>query len=236
MLTAMLTASRRAAALCVASALVAAPGPRAAFAKSRDGYAVQTIDGKDWDQVLSSGQYFVLRMGGTEPPNSSPLVRESRRGVFACAGCVAPLFDSTQKFESGTGWPSFAAARTGAVETVSSLLASEVRCARCGGHLGDVFNDGARFPGTRAEVTGRRFCVDGAALVFIPSDASAGSVAGDGLSGRAPLPLGRRRASGASMCAAPPDKQMSSDELVTLAEVTVCRTAAQTLGCYRRRR
>ena len=129
------------------------------------------------------------------------------------AGCVAPLFDSTQKFESGTGWPSFAAPRTGAVETMSSFLGgSELRCARCGGHLGDVFADGARFPGacgahplfqalssgrvtwlslslcapgTRAAETGQRYCIDGAALVFVPSEDGASPVVGDGLSARA---------------------------------------------------
>ena len=117
----------------------AACSPTAAFAKSRvEHYPVQSIDGKDWLEVLSSGQYYILRQGGTEPPNSSPLVSEKRRGVFVCAGCVAPLFDSTQKFESGTGWPSFAAARTGVetVPTFGNLLGAEVRCGRCGGHLG----------------------------------------------------------------------------------------------------
>jgi len=118
----------------------------------------------------------------------------------------------------------FAAARAD-VEVVGSLVGSEVRCGRCGGHLGDVFSDGARYLGTRAEVTGRRYCIDGAALVFVPSDESAGPVAGDGLTGRARLPP-VRRAGGVSMCAAPPgrppaDKQMSRpDELVVLAEVT----------------
>lgn len=217
-----LSLSRRPAALWVAAALTARLPPQPALAKSRtEGYAVQTIDGREWIDVLSSGQYFILRTGGTEPPNSSPLYKEQRRGVYVCAGCVAPLFDSTQKFESGTGWPSFAAARSG-VEVVGSLVGSEVRCGRCGGHLGDVFGDGAKFPGTRAAVTGKRFCIDGAALVFVPSEEGAGPVAGDGLTGRARIPPARR--SGAvSMCACPEppvDKQMTSSELVTLAEVT----------------
>ena len=172
--------------------------PFGAFAKTRDDYPVKQIEGRDWIDVLSSGQFFVLRQGGTEPPSSSPLVDEKRRGVFVCAGCVTPLFDSTQKFESGTGWPSFAAARSG-VEVTESLaagiLGSEVRCGRCGGHLGDVFGDGARFPGTRAAETGRRFCIDGAALVFVPSEEGAAPVVGDGLTGRTRrLPLRSRSA------------------------------------------
>ena len=123
------------AAVCSAAAIASMPA--AATAKSRsNGYEVQQIDGRDWIDVLSSGQYFILRQGGTEPPGSSPLVEEKRRGVFVCAGCVSPLFDSTQKFESGTGWPSFAAARRD-VE-INGLMPrsppayTEVRCGRCG--------------------------------------------------------------------------------------------------------
>lgn len=157
----------------------------AMFIKSRsDRYPVQE---ENWLDILSSGQYFVLRQGGTEPPNSSPLVGEKRRGVYVCAGCVAPLFDSTRKFDSGTGWPSFAAARSNAVETLPSLanlLGEEVRCRQCGGHLGDLFSDGDKFPGTAAEESGKRYCIDGAALVFAPSDPDFGPVVGDGLTGR----------------------------------------------------
>ena len=88
----------------VAAAAITTSTPLAAMAKSRDqGYPVQDIDGQSWVDVLSNGQYYILRQGGTEPPFSSPLVGEKRRGVFVCAGCATPLFDSTQKFESGTG-------------------------------------------------------------------------------------------------------------------------------------
>ena len=80
--------------------VVAAPG--AALAKDRsEGYAVQKSP-QDWQRQLSGPQYFVLRSGGTEPPNSSPLVKEKRAGTFACAGCGAKLFESSAKFESGT--------------------------------------------------------------------------------------------------------------------------------------
>jgi peptide-methionine (R)-S-oxide reductase len=121
--------------------------------------------------MLSGQQYFILRRGGTEVPNSSPLVKEKRTGTFCCAGCDAPLFESAQKFESGTGWPSFAEPLP-AVETMSgnvlqqALLGTEVRCGICGGHLGDVFADGFLFPGTPAALTGKRYCIDGAALFF----------------------------------------------------------------------
>ena len=140
----------------------------------------------DWDKTLASGPNFVLRQGGTEPPNSSPLVKEKRAGVFVCVGCKTPLFESAAKFESGTGWPSYASGLEG-VETVESLtgglLGKELRCAGCGGHLGDVFNDGKVFRGTPAEVSGKRFCIDGAALVFQPADGGE-SVSGDGLTKR----------------------------------------------------
>lgn len=170
----------------LAGAASAAALPSAAvFAKDRvAGYPLQ----KDWQQALSSGEYFVLRQGGTEPPNSSPLVKEKRAGTFVCAGCRTPLFESSQKFESGTGWPSFASGLAG-VEKVSSLtsilLGSELRCASCGGHLGDVFDDGILFRDTPAAITGKRFCIDGAALVFVPADGGP-ERSGDGITDRKP--------------------------------------------------
>ncbi len=140
----------------------------------------------DWEKTLAPGPFFVLRQGGTEPPNSSPLVKEKRAGSFGCVACKTPLFDSAAKFESGTGWPSFASGLEG-VEIVESftggLLGNELRCYGCGGHLGDVFNDGYLFRGTPAEKTGKRFCIDGAALVFQPADGGE-PVSGDGLSKR----------------------------------------------------
>ena len=87
----------------------------------------------------------------------------------------APLFESAAKFNSGTGWPSFATALS-AVEVEANnmvsaaLLGTECRCGRCGGHLGDLFLDGFLFPGTPAFASGKRFCIDGAALVFVPAN------------------------------------------------------------------
>lgn len=116
-----------------------------------------------WRRMLSPAAYAVLRRGATERPRSSPLDRESRRGTFHCAGCANPLFRSAAKFDSGTGWPSFTAPIGGAVGTRpdNGLFASrtEVHCARCGGHLGHVFDDGPR-------PTGKRYCMNGAALTF----------------------------------------------------------------------
>jgi peptide-methionine (R)-S-oxide reductase len=172
--------SRRSA---IAGGAGVALSPTASFAKDRvAGYPKQN----EWETVLTPGQYFVLRNGGTEPPRSSPLLNEKRKGTFVCAGCKAPLFDSLVKFESGTGWPSFATALAG-VETLTSFtsfaLGSELRCADCGGHLGDVFNDGKAFRGTPAFESGLRYCIDGAALVFQPAGGGA-PVSGDGLSRR----------------------------------------------------
>ena len=91
-------------------------------------------------------QYAVLRQAATERPGSSPLDREHRRGTFRCAGCGQPLFSSATKFDSGTGWPSFFRPLPGAVVTRADdslgMRRTEVLCARCGGHLGHVFNDG----------------------------------------------------------------------------------------------
>lgn len=169
---------RRAAAL---APLTAAAAPRPAFAaKSRtDGYEVQQTD-SEWRRTLSEYEYFILREGGTEPPNSSPLVTEKRSGTFRCSACDEPLFDASQKFNSGTGWPSFAKPIGNAVEEIQKgalqrvLLGTEVRCAKCGGHLGDVFADGLLFPGTPAALTGNRFCIDGTALAFEPAGTAAG--------------------------------------------------------------
>ena len=125
--------------------------------------------------MLSGQQYFILRKGGTEQPNTSPLYTEKRAGTYYCAGCNSALFSSDAKFNSGTGWPSFATALP-AVEVTKNnpLLAAvggtEVRCGTCGGHLGDVFADGFLFVGTAAAASGKRFCIDGGALAFRPAD------------------------------------------------------------------
>jgi peptide-methionine (R)-S-oxide reductase len=119
----------------------------------------------DWKNELSPEQYRVLRQHGTERAGSSPLNAEHREGTFRCAACGEPLFDSHTKFDSGTGWPSFYAPRSGAVGTAEDgshfMTRTEVHCARCGGHLGHVFPDGP-------QPTGLRYCMNGVALDFEP--------------------------------------------------------------------
>ena len=161
-------------------AIVLAGNPEltsAAAPKDRtEGYALQRSE-REWAYILSGKQYNILRQGGTERPYSSILEGEDRPGTFVCAGCGTPLFESSAKFHSGTGWPSFATALPGVeVEDVNpvqmSLAGAELRCGTCGGHLGDVFNDGMLFVNTPAFKSGKRHCVDGAALVFKPADGS----------------------------------------------------------------
>ena len=126
---------------------------------------IEKSDG-DWKRELTAEQYRVLRQHGTERAGTSPLNSEKRKGIYHCAGCGAELFDSTTKYESGSGWPSFYAPRSGAVETAPDrslmMTRTEVHCAKCGGHLGHVFPDGP-------EPTGERFCMNGAALAFEPT-------------------------------------------------------------------
>jgi peptide-methionine (R)-S-oxide reductase len=117
----------------------------------------------EWRRRLSPRQYAVLRQAGTERPGSSALDAEHRRGTFRCAGCGHPLFSSAAKFDSGTGWPSFFRPLPGGVVTREDrglgMARTEVLCARCGGHLGHVFNDGPR-------PTGLRYCMNGDAMTF----------------------------------------------------------------------
>jgi peptide-methionine (R)-S-oxide reductase len=119
----------------------------------------------DWRKLLTPDQYAVLRQGATERPYSSPLNREHRTGIFACAGCGLSLYSSRTKFDSHTGWPSFWEPLPNAIATREDLsfamMRTEVHCRRCGGHLGHVFDDGP-------PPTGLRYCMNGLAMTFKP--------------------------------------------------------------------
>ena len=120
---------------------------------------------KEWREVLSADQFRVLREHGTERAGTSPLNFEKRTGVFHCAACNQPLFESTTKYESGSGWPSFWKPLPDAVatttDTTHGMRRVEVHCKNCGGHLGHVFDDGP-------QPTGQRYCMNGVSLKFEP--------------------------------------------------------------------
>jgi peptide-methionine (R)-S-oxide reductase len=119
---------------------------------------------EEWKNVLSEEQYRILRQKGTEPKFSGDLLEVDSDGVFRCAGCGQKLFDSDTKFKSRTGWPSFWDAVEGSVELKEDkshgMDRTEVVCSKCGGHLGHVFDDGPE------DKTGKRFCINSAALEF----------------------------------------------------------------------
>lgn len=126
---------------------------------SRDPEVVKGDDA--WRQQLTAEQFRVLRRSGTERPFSNEMVRPDANGLFRCAACDAALFRADAKFDSGTGWPSFTESEADGVELRKDyrlgIPRTEVRCRRCGGHLGHVFNDG---PGPK----GKRYCINGCAL------------------------------------------------------------------------
>ncbi len=124
----------------------------------------------EWRERLTEEQYRIMRMEGTEPTCSSPLEKESRAGIYHCAGCGQELFSNNHKFESGTGWPSFwDPIRPEAVGTSTDYkigyARTEVHCSNCGSHLGHVFEDGP-------PPTGLRYCINGVAMKFFPDKTS----------------------------------------------------------------
>lgn len=121
---------------------------------------------EEWRKQLTPEQFHVARQHGTERPFSSPLNSEKRPGMFNCACCGAPLFSSSAKFDSGTGWSSFSAPPSDGTVSENEdrswlMRRTEVRCAACDAHLGHVFPDGPK-------PTGLRYCINGVALSFAP--------------------------------------------------------------------
>ena len=121
---------------------------------------------EEWRERLTPEQYAVLRQQGTERPWSGKYVDAHDDGTYCCAGCGAVLFDSSTKYESGSGWPSFyEPAVASAVElredVAHGMVRTEVVCRSCGGHLGHVFDDGP-------EPTGQRYCMNSLSLDFKP--------------------------------------------------------------------
>ncbi|MCH4552727.1 peptide-methionine (R)-S-oxide reductase MsrB [Aestuariibaculum lutulentum] len=132
--------------------------------ESKISYEVSKTD-TEWKQLLTEREYHVMRKSGTEPAFSSPLNKNYEKGTYVCKACNTPLFKSANKFDSGTGWPSFDQEIKGNVAYSNdshSIYGTEEHCAKCGGHLGHVFNDGPR------NTTGKRHCINGVALKFIP--------------------------------------------------------------------
>jgi peptide-methionine (R)-S-oxide reductase len=126
------------------------------------------LSDEEWRSRLTPEQYRVLRQHGTERAGTSPLDKQHGAGIYHCAACGQPLFDAGNKFNSGTGWPSFSAPLEQAVETDTDrsffMTRTEVHCRRCGGHLGHVFEDGPA-------PTGLRYCMNGVSLDFHAGEA-----------------------------------------------------------------
>lgn len=133
-----------------------------------------TYSEAEWRQRLTPEQFHMLREQGAERPGSSALTSETRAGTFSCIGCDSPLFDSTMKFESGSGWPSFKETVPGSIETAADdnypgghhagygTTRTELICATCGSHVGHVFSDGP-------PPMGLRYCANGLGLKFTPA-------------------------------------------------------------------
>ncbi len=133
----------------------------------------RSLSDAEWRQRLSQDQYAVLRRGATEAPGSGEYNKFYEQGRYLCAGCGQELFRSEAKFDSGCGWPSFdrpadAEKVDEQSDTSHGMARTEVRCARCGGHLGHVFDDGPR------QTTGQRYCINSAALEFKPAGSEEG--------------------------------------------------------------
>ena len=159
--------------VAVAAGVAGTPQSRTAKPAARKAPMVKKVTKTEteWKALLKPEQYRILRQKGTEPAFTGAFWKNHDAGAYLCAGCGLELFRSTEKFDSGTGWPSFwAPAQKAHVHEESDMtlgmVRTEVECARCGGHLGHVFDDGP-------EPTGLRYCINSAALAFEPAKAPA---------------------------------------------------------------
>lgn len=121
---------------------------------------------EEWKKLLTPEEYYILRQKGTEPPFSGKWLNNKAKGVYVCVACGNELFDSDTKFDSHCGWPSFYAEKAKGKIVYKSdyshnMIRTEIICAKCGGHLGHVFDDGP-------QPTGLRYCVNSVAIKFIP--------------------------------------------------------------------
>ncbi len=119
------------------------------------------MEEKDWKNILTKEQYRVMRKKGTEPPFTGKYIHESKDGIYVCSACKNPLFSSDTKFDSKTGWPSFDKAIEGSVKYQPDGNQKEIICAKCGSHLGHVFDDGPT-------QTGKRYCINSICLDLKP--------------------------------------------------------------------
>jgi peptide-methionine (R)-S-oxide reductase len=147
--------------------LISCSGTAQDNSKENKKYKIVKTDAQ-WKKELTNKQYYILRKAGTERAYSSPINKNYNAGVFVCAACKTPLYESEYKFDSGTGWPSFDRAIKENVELdvdyKVGYARTELKCNTCGGHLGHSFNDGPK------KTTGKRHCINGDALDFIPKE------------------------------------------------------------------
>ena len=150
----------------VLTALISFNSKAQTTSKYKKNYKVEKSNA-DWKSLLSQMEYYVLREAGTERAFSSPLNNNKEKGVYICAGCKTPLYESKYKYDSGSGWPSF---DRGIKENIEldvdykiGYARTELKCKTCGGHLGHSFDDGPQ------KTTGKRHCINGVALEFIPN-------------------------------------------------------------------